>query len=129
MSRQGILTILAFLLVGAVCSSVLAAPLQLKPISPLTPATSPVVKPANGPAIPVVATTRVTLVNPRTLKLEAGAPAKQITLGGSGLDKVTSAQLLRNNQPATGVSLQLLGGAPASRSLRVRALKNAVPGT
>ncbi len=145
MSRQRIVTILALVLVCAFCSPAFAAPIQLKAVSPLTPVTPQavkpvtlqvvkpvtpqVVKPAIGSVIPVVAATRVTLVNPRTLKLEAGAPARQITLGGSGLDKASSAQLLRNNQPATGVSLQLLGGSPASRPLRIGALKNATPGT
>ena len=128
MSKRGILTVLILSLAGALCLPAFAAPIQLKPISPSPVVTPKAVQPVGGIMAPAVASTRVTLVNPRTLKLEAGAPAKQVTLGGNGLDKVTSAQLLHNNRPATGVSLQLLGGAPASRSLRVGALANAAPG-
>jgi len=128
MSKHWILTFLAASLVGAFALPVCAEPLPIKTISPNQQTKPQVIKPTFKAVVPPVAKATVTTADPQALLLVAGAPGKEITLGGSGLDSVTGAQLLRNNQPAAGMSVQLLGGPPTSRQIRISALRNAVSG-
>lgn len=117
-----------FLLVLGCCTTAFAASFQIKPLSPVTSAVPAAVQPIMKTAVPVVAVTRVTAVNPRVLKLQTGDPAAQVSLAGSALDKATSAQLLKNNRPATGINVQLLGGSPGMRPVRISAMKSAAAG-
>ncbi len=120
-----------FIMMIGVCSVAFAAPLQLKPVSPISsvkPATPTALQPVMKTVVPVVAKTGVSAVNPRVLKLQSGDPAKQVSLAGSALDKATSAQLLQNNRPATGMNVQLLGGSPGMRPVRISATSSAAAG-
>jgi len=118
---------LSILVLGC-CTAAFAAPFQVKSVSPVTSAVPTAVQPMMKTAVPVVAVTRVTAVNPRVLKLQAGDPAEQVSLAGSALDKATSAQLLQNNRPAAGINVQLLGGSPGMRPVRINATSSAVAG-
>lgn len=113
--NQRIFTLLVLLLTAAFCQPVVAG-ILLRPATNINP-------------MPIAPVFSVTMVNPQVLKLEAGGPEQQVTVAGTNLDKVTVAQIFRNNLPATGMSVQLLGGPPASRQIRITALQNAVTGS
>ena len=71
---------------------------------------------------------RVTSIAPALMELQAGGAGQKLTVGGAGLGRLTSAQVLAGNQLAVGITAELLDPADAARELLISAQANAESG-
>jgi len=107
-----------------------ATPRTMAPALTATPTMQPATPLKAAPAVKVAPKPSVSRVTPSNLKLAPGAKGQTVTLGGSHLNEATAIQVLRNNRPASGMSVKFSGPAGATaRKATITAAKGAAPGS